>query len=93
MANLIDCKDLRLTDFPEVDDDKAVWAFASSFNGYMHYGSFEATASAAKKSKREALTEIRNELFMYMRATNHQGSGPELPLYAELRPLLVALLK
>ncbi len=93
MTNLIDCRDLRLSDLPEIGDDKTVWEFASSFNGYMHYGSFEAAASAARNSKRETLTEIRNELFMYMRATNHQGSGPKLPLYAELRPLLVALLQ
>ena len=85
-------EEITLESLPVVGDTSAISKFASSFNGYNHYGSFEATAEASRNSKRESLTEIRNELFFSWRASRH-GMGDEfVGCYEELYPYFVKIL-
>lgn len=77
---------LRLADLPAADDRRAVFAFAMTFNGYEHYGSLEASVSAAREKKRESIDDLRNELFIAARASRHSDSDAYLTRYAELLP-------
>ncbi len=58
-----------------------------SFDGYKHFGSFEAAAENAKAMRRESLTDLRNELFMSARASRHSDNDMFLVKYNELLPL------
>ncbi|WP_454734457.1 hypothetical protein [Cupriavidus pauculus] len=83
---------LAETDLPDPDDATAIFAFAMSFNGYEHYGSFEKSSSIAKQKPRQTLDELRNEQFFVARACRHVGDDRFLELYRELLPLFQALL-
>ena len=72
---------------PSHDDPEAVIEFAHSFNGYEEFGSFEASAEAARQQRRSSLRDIRNELFFAVRASRHGGDDRFLEVYRELRPL------
>lgn len=78
------------SDLPPDNDPDAVFAFAMSFNGYEHYGSFEASADAARAKTRDSLEALRNELFFAARASRHRGDDLFLETYRDLRPLLRA---
>ncbi len=73
---------------PNVEDRTAVFSFAMSFNGYNHFGSFEAASENVKLRKRNTLTDLRNELFMSARGSNHRGDDMFLERYKELLPLI-----
>jgi hypothetical protein len=90
MKKIIPNSDLSLENLPEPTDIRSVFAFAMSFDGYDHFGSFEAAIKNAQLMKRESLTDLRNELFMCARAYRHcDGDEKEfLKRYAELLPLL-----
>jgi len=75
---------------PPINDPAAVFEFAMTFNGYEHFGSFEASAEASKKRDRRTLDDIRNELFFAARASRHGGDDHFLDVYSELLPLLLA---
>ncbi|WP_200800783.1 hypothetical protein [Agrobacterium sp. DSM 25558] len=62
--------------------------FSLSFNGYQHFGSFQAAADAATAQKRETLDDLRNELFIAFRASNHCMNDLFLETYRELLPHL-----
>ena len=64
---------LTIGDLPDPDDPDAVFAFVRSFNGYDHFGSFEACAENAHAARRETLVDLRNELFFHWRACAHKG--------------------
>lgn len=89
MTHRIETPDLRLDHLPDPSDRQAVVEFAMSFNGYDHYGSFEACAEAAMAGDRQTLTQLRNELFFTARAARHGGddAGSICRLYASLLPL------
>lgn len=72
---------------PPIGDRRQILAFASSFNGYEHHGSFEACADAAAKKDRNSLDALRNELFFSYRASNHRGDDGFVKTYEELFPL------
>lgn len=79
---------MKATDLPADGDSSAIFEFAMSFNGYEHFGSFEASADAANSGDRSSLDLIRNELFFAARASRH-GDGEHLvSTYRELLPLL-----
>ncbi len=78
---------MTLEDLPPKDDFEAIFEFAMNFDGYKHYGSFEACAQAAKSRRRDSLDAIRNELFFEARATRHTDSDSLTPTYRELFPL------
>jgi hypothetical protein len=73
---------------PGEDDPAAIFTFAMSFNGYEEFGSFEASAEAARQKGRRTLREIRNELFFAARASRHGGCETYVDVYRELVPLL-----
>jgi hypothetical protein len=77
-----------MMDLPPEDDPSAVFAFAMSFNGYQHYGSFEASAGTARKAERDTLEALRNELSFSARASKHRGDDRFLETYREILPLL-----
>lgn len=84
---------MNVEELPDPEDRDAVILFAASFNGYEHFGSFKACADEAQLQKRGTLIDLRNELFFYYRASNHQGSPDGVvPLYQELLPYFHRLL-
>ena len=83
----INCKDL-----PEINDREAIRVFATSFNGYDHFGSFAECSQAAKAKSRCSLEDLRNELFFSFRASHHLGTDDFAEIYAELLPLFRKIL-
>ncbi len=79
---------MNLSDLPDEDDKSAIFKFAMTFNGYEHFGSFEASAEAAKLSDRSSLNLIRNELFFSARASRHRDDDRYVNVYRDLLPLL-----
>lgn len=75
-------------ELPPENDPAAVFAFAMSFNGYDHFGSFEASADAARARTRDSLVALRNELFFEARASRHRGDDLFLETYRDLLPFL-----
>ena len=72
---------------PDPADRNAIIEFASSFNGYEHFGSFAACANAAKAKEQETLIDLRNELFFAYRAANHTSDyNILLAAYEDFRP-------
>jgi hypothetical protein len=88
VKNQIPNSAISLKHLPEPTDEKAVFEFAMSFNGYEYFGSFEAAAENARTRKRESLADLRNELFMIARASKHCDDDSFLARYNELLPLL-----
>ncbi|WP_041741178.1 hypothetical protein [Collimonas fungivorans] len=83
---------LAIEDLPDPDNSQTVFAFAMSFNGYEHYGSFSASMAAAKQHKRATLIDVRNELFTAARASRHMENDAYLNSYRELLPILGELI-
>lgn len=79
---------MRLSDLPNENDATAIFKFAMSFDGYVHFGLFEASAAASASSDRSSLELIRNELFFAARASRHNGGDEFVSLYSDLLPLL-----
>lgn len=79
---------MTLDELPEEDDARGIFAFAMSFNGYEQFGSFEASASAARSGDRSSLALVRNELFFSARASRHRDDDRYVALYRALLPLL-----
>jgi len=79
---------MEMTDLPDKDDHAAIFRFAMSFNGYEEFGSFEASADAARSGDRSSLKMLRNELFFAARASRHSDSDRYIAVYGELLPLL-----
>ena len=92
MKTLIPNSALTLGHLPEPTDKKEVFAFAMSFDGYEHFGSFEAAADNAREGTRATLTDLRNELFMVARASRHCQDEIFLDRYVELLPLFKKVL-
>ena len=80
-------------DLPDPNDRDAVAMFASSFNGYDHFGTFEAAAQAAASKRRLSLEDLRNELFMAFRGSVHRGDNLFLETYRELLPFFEVALR
>jgi hypothetical protein len=73
---------------PSEGDPGAIFAFAMTFNGFEHYGSFETCADAARRQDRDTLEALRNELFFSARASRHRGDEQYVETYREILPLL-----
>ncbi len=84
---------MLVEDLPYPDDRKAVAVFAMSFNGYDHFGTFEAAAEAATSRRRLSLEDLRNELFMAFRGSAHRGDDLFLETYRELLPFFEVALR
>lgn len=84
---------ITFEDLPAENDRNSIVAFARTFNGYEHFGSFTACAKAAKSKRRSTIADLRNELFFAYRAGNHTGdSQTVLSSYSELLPYFRDLL-
>ncbi len=79
---------MNLPDLPGENDRDAIFKFAMTFNGYEHFGSFEAAADAAKSRDRSSLELLRNELFFAARASRHRDDDLFVDTYQDLLPLL-----
>ncbi len=88
MNKLIPNSNLTIENLPDPVNRNAVFAFAMTFNGYEHFGSFEGAAENARARRRATLTDLRNELFMAARGSQHRGDDKFLEDYRELLPLL-----
>jgi len=84
---------LSLDSLPLVDDKEAVFAFAMTFDGANHFGSFEVAVKNARTRSRITLVDLRNELFMAARASRHVGNDRYLATYTELLPHFQQLLR
>lgn len=85
---------MKESDLPDPEDRSAVLKFAASFNGYQHFGSFKNCADEAKARKRSTVIDLRNELFFFYRAANHQGEPcGVVECYRELLPYFRLMLK
>ena len=73
-------------DLPDANDPTAIFEFAMKFNGYEHFGSFEACEKAATSRSRDSLEAVQNELFFECRASRHRGDQGYVGLYLELQP-------
>src|SRR5687767_114560 len=93
MKILVADADLRAELLPAVGDRNAIFAFAMTFDGYEHFGSFEAAASNARSRPRATLTDLRNELFMSARGSRHRDDDRFLDTYRELLPLFQQVLQ
>ena len=84
---------ISVDDLPGVSDRTAIVSFARTFNGYEHYGSFQACAEQARLKNRETIIDLQNELFFAYRAGNHTAD-PEIIVtaYRELHPYFLKLL-
>ena len=83
---------LKLTDLPDLDDRQAFFAFAMTSNGYVQFGTREASVAAARVKARDSVAHLRNELFFSDRASRHTGSDKYLTRYAELLPYFRTLI-
>ncbi|GAB3385291.1 hypothetical protein [Massilia agri] len=83
---------IESSDLPDLGDEKGIFAFAMTFNGYEAFGSFDAAAKSAVQQRRESLDDVRNELFMAARASRHGDSDAYLAKYEELLPHLTRFL-
>ncbi len=81
------------TELPDPEDREAIIAFAQTFNGYEHHGSFSACSKAAKTQSRDSIEAIRNELFFAYRTGNHVGDDSIIQVYKELLPHLQRFLE
>jgi hypothetical protein len=88
MVNQIPNDELTTELLPDAGDVQGVFAFAMSFDGYRHFGSFSASASNAREKARQTLSDLRNELFVVARSSRHVGNEAYIDLYIELLPLL-----
>lgn len=79
---------MKLSDLPNENDASAIFAFAMTFDGYRHFGSFDASADAAQSGDRSILALVRNELFFAARASGHRGDDEFVSTYRNLLPLL-----
>jgi hypothetical protein len=81
--------DLRLIDIPSSDAELGeIGAFALTFNGYEHWGSFEKCAEIANAKRHDSLTDLRTCLFFEQRRWRHCGFEPDDAAMQEIRLLL-----
>lgn len=92
MMRTIHCKDLTLTDIPPVEADlDALIAFAHTFDGYRHWGSFEQCAEIANAQDHESLEKLRTCLFFEARRWRHFGEDPDTDAEQYWRKLVAAI--
>lgn len=84
---------MSVDDLPNEEDLAGIAAFAASFNGYEHFGSFRACAAAARSRQRLTLVDLRNELFFEYRGSHHRGDDDFIETYKELLPYFRACLE
>lgn len=70
--------DLTLADVPPADASMDIIChFAHTFEGYKHWGSFNACADVANAQRHGTLSELRTCLFFEFRRERHTGEPIE----------------
>lgn len=88
----IPSEDLMLTDIPAVDADlDALIAFAHTFDGNGHWGSFERCAEIANAQDHGSLEKLRTCLFFEVRRWRHFGDDPDPEAEQYWRKLVAAV--
>ncbi|MFN2151474.1 MAG: hypothetical protein ACK2T5_07760 [Anaerolineales bacterium] len=92
---------LQPLDLPDLAADwSTIGAFALTFNGYEHWGSFEACSELAERwqqafaregSLPQTLTELRTCLFFEQRRWRHYGYTPDDTAMIYIRALLAEI--
>lgn len=91
MNALIPNEELEERMLPSPTDEKAIRAFASSFEGYKYRDSNQELVKNIRK--RESLSDLRSELFLMWRATRHNEGIDIVEIYNELYPLFIKALE
>jgi hypothetical protein len=99
--NTIPNVSLELADLPAPEEDwSRINSFALTFNGYDHWGSFEACGEVAERwqqaftregSLPPTLTELRTCLFFEQRRWRHYGYAPEETAMIYIRSLMAEI--
>ena len=80
---------LRADDIPAPDAPwDAIWAFALTFNGYRHCGSFEKCAEIANEKRDATLADLRTCLFFERQRWHHYGDEPDVESEPYIRGLV-----
>jgi hypothetical protein len=81
--------ELTLANVPEADADmERIGHFASTFDGYAHWGSFEKCAEIANEERHESLTNVRSCLFFECRRWRHYGDDPDAEAQEQWRNMV-----
>ena len=85
-------RDLRLADIPPPQADwDAIGTCALTFDGYRHWGSFEACAQVANGKHDGSLTELRTWLFFEQRRWRHFGDEPDTGAMTYIRGIVESI--
>jgi hypothetical protein len=68
-----------------------IGAFALTFDGYWHWGSFEACAEVANARRGGPLAELRICLFFEQRRWRHFGDEPDARAMAYIRGIISSI--
>jgi hypothetical protein len=83
---------LRLADIPPPQADwDVIGAFALTFDGYRHWGSFEACAEVANAKRDGSLTELRTCLFFEQLRWRHFGDEPDAGAMTYIRGIVESI--
>lgn len=91
MNVLIPNEELEEKMLPSPTDEKAIRAFASSFDGYEYRDSNHVLLKNVRK--RGSLSDLRSELFLMCRSTRHNEGINIVEIYNELYPLFIKALE
>jgi hypothetical protein len=81
--------DLRPADLPgQAAGVQEIFAFAHTFDGYIHWGSFERCAEIANSRDHSTLDSLRTCLFFEARRWRHFDEEPDAEALAYWRELL-----
>ena len=84
--------ELTLDDIPLANAPwEKIGAFALTFDGYKHWGSFEKCADIANAQKGDTLTELRTCLFIEQRRWRHFGDEPDDEAISYIRSTLESI--
>lgn len=85
-------EDLRLTDIPSgTAAMRDLSAFAYTFDGYAHWGSFDRCADIANSRNHESLDNLRTCLFFEARRWHHYAEDPDLEAELYWRDLVTQI--
>jgi hypothetical protein len=86
--------DLHPADIPAAGASwEDIWRFADTFQGYKHWGSFEACARIANEQRHATLTDLRTCLFFECRRWQHYGDDPDEEAEPYVRGLVAEITK
>ena len=85
-VHAISNEELRLDHLPEFGDDRGIFRFAMTYNGYEIHG--DKLAEYVAQGQRCDLSTLRAELFFAARSSRHMDTQDYIPLYEVFFPSL-----